>query len=331
MTITSMTITSMTIRHSCVALCTAVGIFAGGALAQSYPNQPIRLVVPFAPGGSTDVVARLVAEAVATRLGKPVIVDNKPGGGANIGTTFVARAKPDGYTLLLATPTQTINSTLYRNPPFDLKKDFTAVGMVGSSPIVLLAGMSVPAKNITELIALAKSRPGKMTFASGGVASTGHLAGEVFARAAGLDLHHIPYKGAAPAMNDVIGGQVDMVFGFISSAAPLIKAGRVRALAVAGQRRLPELPDVPTLAEIGVKGVDVDGWYGILAPAGTPDDVLARLNREMTASLAVLTPRLADMGILPAQPTQTYFAEWLDRESRMWARVIRESNTPLLD
>jgi tripartite-type tricarboxylate transporter receptor subunit TctC len=319
----------MMIRFWLAVLC-VVSAWAGhAAAADDYPNRPVRLVVPFAPGGSTDVVARFIGEALSTRLGKTVIVDNKPGGGANIGTNFVAHAPADGYTLLLASPTQTINATLYRDLPYDLAKDLVPVALIGSSPSILLVSSAFPIRSVADLIAQAKANPGKLSYASAGNGSTTHLAAELFKKATGIRMEHIPFKGAQPAMEDVVAGRIEVVFGFVSDARKFVDAGLMRALAIAGSKRLPEFPDVPTLDELGIKGAEVAAWYGILAPTGTPAPIIARLNSEISSAVQATTPRLNEMGVQPTTASPAQFGDFLRRETDKWANAVKFSNTKI--
>lgn len=317
------------IRFWLALLCLASVGMGHAAPTEDYPSRPIRLVVPFAPGGSTDVVGRFIGQALATRLGKSVVVDNKPGGGANIGTSFVAHAPADGYTLLLASPTQTINATLYRDLPYDLAKDLVPVAMIGSSPSILLVSAAFPIRSVAELIAQAKANPDKVSYASAGNGSTTHLAAELFKKATGIRMEHIPFKGAQPAMEEVVAGRIEAVFGFVSDARKFVDAGLMRAIAIAGSKRLPEFPDVPTLDELGIKGAEVAAWYGILAPAGTPAAIIARLNSEISDAVQATTPRLNEMGIQPATASPAQFGDFLRRETDKWANAVKFSNTKI--
>lgn len=302
-----------------------VGTALMPAWAQTYPTQTIRLVVPFAPGGSTDVLGRLLAQGLSRGLGQNMVVDNRAGGGTNIGAELVARAAPDGYTLFMTTTTQAINVTLYPKLTYDLVKDFSPVAPVATSPSVLVVHPSVPVKTVKELIALAKGRPGTLTYASSGSGSTAHLAGELFKMSAGIDLVHIPYKGAGPAQVDLIGGHVHSMFGFTAGVMPHLKAGKLRALGVTSTKRLPDMPDMPTLHEAGVSGYEVSVWYGILAPAGTPAEIVSRLNAETAKSVKDLTPRFAQLGAYPLYSTPADFSRFIQNEIRKWAPVVQRS------
>lgn len=293
--------------------------------AQTYPSKPVRLIVPFAPGGSTDVLGRLVAQRLSRGLGQNVIVENRAGGGTNIGAELVARAAPDGHTLLMTSTTQAINVTLYPKLAYDLVKDFSAISPVATSPSVLVVHPSVPAKTVKELIALAKARPGELTYASSGSGSTAHLAGELFKMSAGIDLVHIPYKGAGPAQTDLVGGHVHSMFGFTAGVLPHLKAGKLRALGVTSEKRLPDMPNLPTLHEAGVKGYEVSVWYGLLAPAGTPNEAVALLNAETAKSVKELAPKFAELGAYPLYSTPAEFSRFIQAEIKKWAPVVKRS------
>ncbi|MFM0045527.1 tripartite tricarboxylate transporter substrate binding protein [Paraburkholderia sediminicola] len=318
-------------RLRCGFLFVIFAILSTVSEAKNYPSQPVKLIVPFSPGGSTDASARLLAAALTTRLGQPVIVENKPGGGANIGTEYVAHARPDGYTVLLASATQAIDMAIYRHPHFDLKRDFAPVAEFGTSPVVLLKNVAFPPRSVAELVVLAKHNPGKYFFASAGVGSLTHLTSELFNAAAGIDVHHVPYKGAGPAMNDVAGGQVQMMFGLEVGAAPYMQAGRLVPLAVSGQTRIPDLPDVPTLEEAGIHGVDVDSWYGILVPAGTPPEVIAKLNGAIAESMKDIGVKLHAVGIVPHMTSADAFGRLLDNQVTIWKKAVLQSHMPMLD
>lgn len=299
--------------------------------ADTFPTRPIRLIVPFATGGSTDASARMLATAMAPHLGQPVVVENKPGGGANIGTQYVARSAPDGYTILLASPTTAINMAIFKNPPFDLKKDFVPIAEFGTSPVILLVNDKFPPRTLAELIALSRQNPDKYFFASAGTGSLTHLTSELFNESAGIKVQHVPYKGAGPAMTDVAGGQAQMMFGLEVGAGALMRAGRLIPLAVSGKKRLPALPNVPTLDEAGVHGVDVDSWYGILAPAGTPPAVVAKLEKAIALSVKDIDSKLNDVGILPQMVGSKAFSKRLDEQVEMWKKAVAASHTPMQD
>ena len=298
------------------------------AQAGSYPTKPIRLVVPFPPGGATDILARAIGQRFSEVLGQPVIVDNRPGAGGNIGSELVAKAAPDGYTLLMGTVgTHAINPSLYAKMPYDHVKDFAPVILVAGVPNVLVVHPSVPARTVGEFIAYAKANPGKLNFASSGSGTSIHLAGELFKVMAGVQMTHIPYKGSAPAIQDLLGGQVQLMFDNLPSALPQIKAGKLRALAVTSANRTPALPDVPTVAEAGLAGFEASSWFGVLAPAGTPPATIARLNAEGVKWLA--TPeakeRMHNLGANAAGGTPEDFAAHIRAETVKWARVVKDS------
>lgn len=314
------------------ALIIPLVMLTDGAMAQTYPTKPIRLVVGFPPGGGVDIIARLISEPLSQRLGKQVVVENLSGAGGNIAATNVARAKPDGYTLLISADSSlAISAGLYHNLSYKLLTDLTGVGVVASVPNVLVVNPSVPAKSVKELIALAKAEPGKLNFGSAGTGTTVHLAGELFKSMTGVNMAHIPYKGAAPAMTDLLGGRVQLMFDFLSASAPQIRAGKLRALAVTSSTRSPFLPDVPTVAEAGVPGYEVLGYFGIFAPAGTPAAVIDRLNHEL--SVVVNQPevkkRFAEQWLTPAMKTPTEFNDALKKEVAKWGEIIKTTGLVL--
>ena len=293
-----------------------------------YPAKAIRFVVPFPAGGPLDISARAIAQKLTEVWKQPVIIDNRPGAGGNIGADNVAKSVPDGYTLLMgAVSTHAINPSLYSRMPYDAIRDFAPITLVTTVPNVLVVHPSVPAKNVRELIALARSRPGQLNFASGSTGSTGHLAGELFKTMAHVDMVHVPYKGAAPAVTDLIAGHVSMMFDNLASALPQIKAGRTRALAVTTLSRSAMVPDLPTIDESGLKGFDLSTWFGIFAPAGVPSPTLSALHREITRALdsADLRTRLAAIGAQPTPNTPEAFAAFIKAEHAKYARVIKVS------
>jgi tripartite-type tricarboxylate transporter receptor subunit TctC len=315
----------------------AVGIVAGLALAgpakaQEYPSKPIRLVVPFAAGGATDVLARLVGERLTASLGQQVVVDNRPGAGGNIGSDIVARAEPDGYTILMgAVGTHAINPSLYPKMPYDPVKDFAPVTLVASVPNVLVVNPEVPAKSVQELIDLAKAKPGELNFASSGNGTSIHLSGELFKAMTGTDIVHVPYKGSGPAVTDLLGGQVQMMFDNMPSSLPHVKAGKLRALGVTSAKRSPALPEVPTIAEAGVPGYDATSWFGILAPAGTPEPVVTRLQGAIVQALGEpeMRQRMADLGAEPVGDTPAEFGQFIAAEIAKWAKVVNDAGVKL--
>ena len=312
----------------CAALA-ALFACAGAASAQpTYPAKAIRYVVPFPAGGPLDIVARAIGQDLGKSWGQPVIIDNRPGAGGNIGADLVAKSPADGYTILMgAVSTHAINVTLYGKLPYDPIRDFAPVTLITSVPNVLVLHPSLPARNVRELIALAKARPGQLNFASGSTGSAGHLAGELFKTMAGVDMVHIPYKGAAPAVVDLLAGYVSLMFDNMSSALPNIKAARVRALAVTTLKRSPLLPQLPTISEAGLRGFDISTWFGIFAPAGTPPDIVAKLNAETVRILHTpeMKERLLLLGAEPVGNKPDEFAAFVRLEIQKYAKVIKAS------
>jgi tripartite-type tricarboxylate transporter receptor subunit TctC len=313
-----------------VALVAALAIFVGPARGADtgYPNKPIRLVVPFPPGGTTDVIGRLIGQQLSIRLGQQFVIDNRPGAGGSIGTDIVAKAPADGYTLLLGTvASQSINPSLYAHLPYNAAKDFAPISMLGVLPNVLVVNPSLPVHSVQELVALTKAKPGTLTFASGGNGTTHHLAGELFKRMAGVDMTHVPYKGNAPAITDVLGGQISMMFDNINNSLPYIKAGKLRALAVTGAVRAPIVANLPTLAELGFAGYDITAWFALFAPAGTPQPVIERLNIEVNRALRERQVRelLAAEGIEAQSSTPQQLNAFLQTEAVRWAKLVKES------
>ena len=300
--------------------------FAVNLQAQPYPTRPIRLIVGSSAGGGGDGVARVMAAKLTPLLGQQVVVDNRPGAAGNIGTELVARAAADGYTLLFAYTGHVINPALFKKLPFDPLRDFAAVGMIAINHSALVVNPSVPAQSVTELIALAKSRPGKLSMAAL-PGSAVHMAGELFKTQAGVNILHVPYKGNGPATNDLIAGQVDIMFNTLALVIPLVKAGRLRALAVAGEKRSALMPELPTISEVALKGFSSSGWYGIVAPAGTPRGVIVKLNAVLSAVLrdADTLQRIKAMGneIAPGTPEQ--FDALIRAEIPKWAEVARRA------
>ena len=300
--------------------------FAQGAA--NYPAKPVRLVVPFPAGGTTDILARAVAQRLSEAWGQQVIVDNRPGAGGNIGSDLVAKAKPDGYTLLMGTVgTHAINPSLYRNMPYDHVKDFAPVILVAGVPNVLVVNPSLPVHSVPELIAYAKANPGKLNFASSGNGTSIHLSGELFKTMAGVQMTHVPYKGSSPALADLMGGQVQLMFDNLPSSLGLIKGGKLRAIAVTSATRAAALPDVPTIAESGLPGFEASSWFGVLAPAATPHEIVAKLNG--TIALWLATPeakeKLLAQGAIAAGGSPEDFARHIDRETAKWAKVVKAS------
>ncbi|WP_299451452.1 tripartite tricarboxylate transporter substrate binding protein [uncultured Pigmentiphaga sp.] len=296
------------------------------AQADSYPSQPIRLVVPYAAGGTSDLIARLLAEPMAAALKVPLVVENRAGAGGNIGTEQVARAKADGYTLLMGVvATHGINPSLYKKTGYDPVKDFEPVTLIASTPSVVLVNPKLPVQSIQDLIAMAKSSPGKINFGSSGNGSSHHLAGELFKSMARVEMLHIPYRGTAAAQVDLIAGEIQVLFDTLPSAMPHIKAGKVRPLAVTSATRDPSLPDLPTVAEAGLPGYEVGSWYGLLFPAGTPKEIVSRVNAivvDIVQSPAI-RQQLLSYGATPIASTPEAFAAHINSELKKWAAVIR--------
>ncbi len=316
------------------ALALSLVALAPWALAQSeaYPSQPIRLVVGFPAGGPTDVAARQVAEGLAKALGKPVVVDNKPGANATIATELVANAKPDGLTLLMAATNHSINASLYKSLRYDSDRGFAAIGAVAVAPTVLVVKPGFPAKTLPEMVAWLRANPGKASYASAGNGGTPHLSGELFKGATKTDILHVPYKGAAPAVVDLIGGQVDMMFATLGSVLPQIRAGQVRAVAVAAPARSRLLPELPTFAEQGQGNFRLDSWYGILAPAGTPPAIIERLSKEIRAIVTTegYRAKLATAGLDPVvDSTPAGFGQQIRTEIATFGGVLRAANVSI--
>ena len=298
---------------------------AGAALAQSYPAKPVRVVVPFSPGGVADSSARVVADRLGARLGQAIVVENRPGASGNLGTAAVAAAAADGYTLLLGFDgTMVINPHVYSSLPWDTLRDFAPVTKLGDATLILVAHPSVPAKNIGELVALKKPFP----YGTAGTGSTPHLAGELLAQRTGIALTHVPYKGGGQAIGDVVGGQIPLVFTAVATAQQFVKSGRLNGLGVPAARRAGSLPEVPTFIESGLEGFVVDSWTGILAPAKTPGEILARLQKEIAAVLGEpdIRSRYATLGIEPVGNTPAQFAEQIRADLARWEKVVRQAN-----
>ena len=302
-----------------------------GAQAQDYPVRPIRLVVPFPPGGPTDVLARIVATRLGERLGQPVVVDNKPGASGMIGADMVAKAAPDGYTLLANASIHVINPSLYAKTAYDAIADFAPVSNLADVPLVLAVHPKLDTRSVKDLVALGKSSKTSLAFASAGNATSQHLSGEAFKLAAGIDLLHVPYKGSAPALTDLIGGQVQLMFDSLPSAMPHLKAGSLRPLAVTTPKRSAALPDVPTIAESGYPGFAISTWYGVWAPAATPPAVVQRLSREIAAivRLPEVRAQFAGLGAEPVGNTPDEFAAFTKAELTKWAGIVKRSGAKI--
>ena len=314
---------------ACLLACGATALATGWSLPaaaqESWPNKPVRLIVPFAPGGSTDVIARMMALKLTEVWGQTVVVDNRAGAGGNLGADIVAKSLADGYTLLFGTGSITINPQLYKKMPFDTRKDLVPITNVASGPMLVVVPDDSPITNVKELIAAAKAKPGTINFGSAGVGSQVHLAGENFANAAGIDIVHVPYKGEAPAYTDLIAHQTQMMVGNFAAASALLGKGRLRALAVTGKQRSPLMPELPTVAESGLAGFENTGWFGLLAPAGTPPAILAKVQADTARVLAGTDTkaRLYVQGMTPVGNTPADFAKAMDAESAYWATVVK--------
>jgi tripartite-type tricarboxylate transporter receptor subunit TctC len=310
-------------RH---ALAAALLLATGApALAQdAWPNKPVRIVVPFAPGGSTDVLARLVGQRLGALWGQTVVMENRAGAGGNIGADLVAKSAADGYTLLFASGSITINPSLYKKMPFDTKKDLQPITNVAQGPMLVVVQDASPYKTLKDLIAAAKAKPGGINFASAGVGSQVHLAAENFADAAGVDIQHVPYKGESLGYNDLIAGQVQMMVGNYAAAAALVGPNRLRALAVTSKQRVPQMPDLPTAHEAGLPGFENIGWFGMFAPAGTPGAVIAKVQRDVAQVMAEteVKARLYVQGMTPVVSSTADFTKQLDQELERWAKVV---------
>jgi len=299
-----------------------------GAQAQTYPSKPIRLICPFPPGGAVDIASRALAHELTQSLGQPVTVDNRPGAGGNIGAEITAKSAPDGYTLLMTTSgIMAINPALYSKVPFDALKDFTPVSLVVSLNNVLVVNPGLPYKSVKDVIAAAKANPGKLTYASSGNGTSIHLSGELFKSMTGVDMLHIPYKGSAPAVTDLLAGQVNMMFDNIPSSLPHIRAGKLRALAVTGAKRSPLLPDVPTIAEAGVPGYESYVWFGVVAPAGTPGSIVQRLNAAIAKAAAApaFHSRLVEQGYDIVTSTPEQMTDSTRNEMVKWGKIVKAS------
>ncbi|MEK8033997.1 tripartite tricarboxylate transporter substrate binding protein [Ideonella sp. DXS29W] len=299
------------------------------AAAQAWPEKPIRIVVPFPPGGGTDIIARETSQRVAKATGWVFVIDNRPGAGGNLGVDAVAKAPADGYTLVIGqTSNLAINPTLYPKLPYDPQKDLAPVVLLAHAPLVMVASMATPYKTLADVVKTAKAKPGQLNFASPGNGTVAHLTGELFQRAADIKMQHVPYKGAAAAMTDVLSGQVDVYMSSVPTLLGQVKQGKVRALAVTSAKRVDDLPDVPTIAESGYKGFDARSWFGLLAPAATPKPVIARLNAEFNKALQLpeLNRRLQDEGAEPAGGTPEQFTALIRDDMPRWGRVVQESN-----
>jgi tripartite-type tricarboxylate transporter receptor subunit TctC len=313
---------------SAVLTAAAVYAFAVPAFAQNYPVKPVRIIVPFAPGG-VDVTARLIADRLTAALGQPFIVENRPGAGGAVGAKVVASSEPDGHTLMFSTPGPVVASPLVnRNAGYDTLKSFVPVAIVSQSPLLLIIHPSVPAKTVKELVAYAKGNPGKVHYPSPGFGTQPHLVGEMFKSMTGLDIVHVPYRGSAPAITDLLAGQMQIYFDNFANVLQHVDSGKLRAIAVTGDARVPQLPDVPTMTESGFAAIAATYWNGLLAPAGTPAPIVARLNAAVNQALAVAEVRsaLTKLGSDPKSGTPQEFAAFIAEEVQRWGKVVREAN-----
>ena len=300
---------------------------ATGALAQGYPARPVKIIVPFAAGGPADIYARFVGERLQAALGQPFVVEDRPGGGAIVGTDAVAKSAPDGYTLLMMSNTHTVNESLIKDKPFELMRDFVPVAPVNYSDLVMVVHPSVPANTLGEFIALAKAKPGALSYASSGPGTPYHMAGELFKAMAGVDILHVPYKGSSGARTDILGGQVQMMFDAITTMAPNVRAGKLKALGTSGKARSSVLPELPTVAEAGVPGYEAVIWLGIMAPAGTPKEIVDKLNAEITkaANAAATKEAWGKQGATAMSMSPDEFGRFMRDDIEKWARIVKIS------
>ncbi len=310
-------------------LCTL--LLAGNCLAQDYPNKPVRFIVPYAPGGSSDILARTLGQKLAEAMGQPFIIDNRPGAGSMVGTEVLAKSPADGYTIILSDMPHAINPSIHHKVPYDPVKDFSPVSVIGVSPMFLFVHPSFEAKSVKELIALAKAQPSKLAIASGGNGATTHLVAELLQASAGIKLTHVPYKGAGPAIADVAAGQVPITFTSMATAASLVKAGRLRVLGVTSSKRLAAFPDVPTFEENGLTGLTFEHWWGVMAPARTPPAVVARLHAEIVKALAAtdVRERFTTLAVEPRTNSPEEFRALIESDLVRWAKVVRDAGIKL--
>ncbi len=310
-----------------VAACMVLVATAPAALAQAYPVKPVRMIAASSPGSAVDIVARIVAQKLGEQLGQQVVVDNRAGAGGNLGAELAAKAPPDGYTLFMGTPAHAINTGLYRKLNYDLVRDFAPVTQVTTGQYVVVVHPSLPAKSIKELVALARAKPGQLNYASAGSGNATHLAGELFASKTHTKLVHVPYKGSGPALTDVVGGQVQLMFANLTAAIPQVKTGRIRALAVTGATRAAAAPELPTVIEAGVPGYSVISWFGVLVPAATPRELVMRLNADLARTMSApdVRERLATDGAEPLTGTPEQFGTFLRAEIAQWTKVVKDA------
>ena len=321
----------LTRRHVIHAVALAVALASGSAMAQIWPSKPISLIVPFPAGGTTDVLARALADKLTQSLGQTVIVESKPGAGATLGADYVAKAKPDGYTLLVGAVHHTIASSVYKKLPYDFQKDLAPITTIALVPNVLVVNASTPARNVAELVSMLKARPGAYNYGSNGNGTAQHLIGTQFENLTGTDMTHIPYKGSGPLATDLLGGQVAMSFDTVTPVLQHIKSGKLRALAVTTAKRSSALPDVPTLDEAGLKGFNIGTWFGVQAPAATPKDILARLNADMVK--AIQSPefrkRMDEIGAEPIGNSAEQMAQQIKGETEKFARLVKDAKVTI--
>ena len=317
----------MSLRGFATLCVVAVASLATMAIAQPYPNRPIKMIVPFAPGGATDIIARTVAQKLSDRVGQPVVVENKPGAGTTVGNAEVAKARPDGYTLLFAPTPFVISQVVYPTLPYDPRKDFAPVSLLATSPFILVTNASITARNVGELVAQAKAKPGALTFCSAGNGTVPHLAGELFKLRAGVDIVHVPYKGGGPAIVDLVGGQVNMMFATPIEVAQHVQSGKLRVLATTSLKRLPAFADVPTLDESGYPGFEVASFFGVLAPAGTPSDIVARLAADLATVMELpdVRERFAAQSADANVQGPEAFGNFLEAQRAKWADIVKRS------
>ncbi len=320
-----------TLRRLVQAMALTLTVSAVSAMAQAWPSKPISLVVPFPPGGTTDVLARALGEKLTQSLGQTVIVENKPGAGATLGADYVAKSKPDGYTLLVGAVHHTIASSVYKKLPYDFQKDLAPITTIALVPNVLVVNAGTPVKTVADLVKLAKAEPGKLTYGSNGNGTAQHLIGTQFQNLTGTEINHIPYKGSGPLASDLIGGQITMSFDTITPVLPHIKAGKLRPLAVTTAKRSAALPDVPTLEEAGLKGFNIGTWFGVLAPAATPKDIVARLNTEMVKVIQSpeFRKRMDEIGAEPIGNSADQMALQIKGETEKFAKLVKDAKVTI--
>jgi tripartite-type tricarboxylate transporter receptor subunit TctC len=314
-----------------VVLACGLSLVSGAAFAQAYPTRPVKLIVPFAPGGFTDVVARILGQKLSVAMGQQFVIENKAGAGSTIGTDFVAKAAPDGYTLVMVSTTHVISPSIYKNMPYDPIKSFTVISKLVDSPYVLLVNPKLPARNVQELVTLAKAAPDTIHYASSGNGSSQHLMGGLFASMTGAPLKHVPYRGSGAAATDLVAGVVESSFAGVPNALSQVPQGRLRALAVTTAKRIPQLPDVPTMQEAGVPGYEASVWLALLAPAGTPKDIVMRLNSEVAKVMSAPDTQKAlyDAGVEPTPSTPEAMSDYMVKDMARWAKVIKDTGIKL--